>query len=98
MKALLLDQPGPLTTLYVSDLPEPHPTAEQVRVKVYAAGLNYKLYSDPIRIVKGFRRKSFPQSPFTIQAFTNQIGLLYISAYKIKSWHKYTPKSISYIR
>jgi hypothetical protein len=33
-------------------------------------------YSDPIRIVKGFRRKSFSQSPFTIQAFTNQIGLL----------------------
>jgi hypothetical protein len=36
------------------------------------------LYSDPIRIVKGFRRKSFSQSPFTIQAFTNQIGLLYL--------------------
>jgi hypothetical protein len=33
-------------------------------------------YSDPIRIVKGFRRKSFSQSPFTIQTFTNQIGLL----------------------
>jgi hypothetical protein len=34
-------------------------------------------YSDPIRIVKGFRRKSFSQSPFTIQSFTSHLGLLY---------------------
>lgn len=40
MKALLLDQPGPPHTLYVSERPEPHPAAGQVRVKVYAAGLN----------------------------------------------------------
>jgi len=38
-----------------------------------------KMYSDPIRIVKGFLRKPFSQSPFTIQSFTNQIGLLYQS-------------------
>ena len=35
-----------------------------------------QVYRDPIKIVKGFRRKSFSQSPFTIQAFINQIGLL----------------------
>jgi hypothetical protein len=37
------------------------------------------LYSDPIRIVKGFRRKSFSQSPFTIHSFTSHLGLLYVN-------------------
>jgi hypothetical protein len=36
-------------------------------------------YSDPIRIVKGFHRKSFSQSPFTIQSFTSHLGLLWRS-------------------
>jgi NADPH2:quinone reductase len=46
MKALLLNEPGPPTSLYVGDAPEPRPAAGEVRVKVHAAGLNpvdYKL-------------------------------------------------------
>lgn len=46
MKALLLDQPGLPASLYVGTVPEPHPAAGEVRVKVHAAGLNpvdYKL-------------------------------------------------------
>lgn len=46
MKALLLARPGTPDTLVVSEVPEPHPVAGEVRVKVYAAGLNpvdYKL-------------------------------------------------------
>jgi len=57
MKALLLDQPGSLDTLYVSDVPEPHPAAGEVRVKVQAVGLNpvdYKLAQN------GFARWHYP--------------------------------------
>jgi hypothetical protein len=36
-------------------------------------------HSDPIRIVKGSRRKSLSQSPFTIQSFTSHLGLLYVA-------------------
>jgi NADPH:quinone reductase-like Zn-dependent oxidoreductase len=51
MKALLLDQPGTPDTLYVSELPEPHPAVGEVRVKVHAAGLNpvdYKLVKNGV--------------------------------------------------
>lgn len=60
MKALLLDQPGPLDTLYVSELPEPQPAAGQVRVQVYAAGLNPADYKFAQR---GFSRWAYPHVP-----------------------------------
>lgn len=40
MKALLLNEPGPPTSLYVGTAPVPHPATGEVRVKVHAAGLN----------------------------------------------------------
>jgi NADPH:quinone reductase-like Zn-dependent oxidoreductase len=46
MKALLLEQPGPVHTLALSDVPEPHPGSGEIRVRVAAIGLNpvdYKL-------------------------------------------------------
>lgn len=46
MRALLLDQPGPVHSLRVDSAPDPEPGAGQVRVKVAAVGLNpvdYKL-------------------------------------------------------
>ena len=46
MKALLLDKPGPVSDLYVGDLPIPEPKANEIRVKVHAVSLNpvdYKL-------------------------------------------------------
>jgi NADPH:quinone reductase-like Zn-dependent oxidoreductase len=58
MKALLLDRPGSPDTLYVSDLPEPHPAAGEVRVRVHAAGLNPADYRFARR---GFPRWHYPQ-------------------------------------
>jgi NADPH2:quinone reductase len=46
MKALVLDKPGALETLYPSDVEKPQPGPTEVRVKVHAVGLNpvdYKL-------------------------------------------------------
>lgn len=46
MRALLLQQPGPVDTLSVGDVPEPTPDAGEIRVRVAAVGLNpvdYKL-------------------------------------------------------
>ena len=46
MKALLLDRPGPVDSLYVGELPVPEPGSGEIRVKVRAASLNpvdYKL-------------------------------------------------------
>ncbi len=46
MRALLLDQPGPVASLRVANAPDPQPGAGEVRVKVAAVGLNpvdYKL-------------------------------------------------------
>ena len=46
MKALLLDKAGPVSSLYVGDLPVPEPCAGEIRVKVHAVSLNpvdYKL-------------------------------------------------------
>lgn len=46
MRALLLDQPGPVHSLRVDSAPDPEPRAGEVRVKVAAVGLNpvdYKL-------------------------------------------------------
>ena len=46
MRALLLDQPGPVHSLRVDSAPDPEPGAGEVRVKVAAVGLNpvdYKL-------------------------------------------------------
>jgi len=46
MRALLLDQPGPVATLRIADVPEPEAGAGEIRVKVAAVGLNpvdYKL-------------------------------------------------------
>lgn len=57
MQALLLDEPGPATSLYVGTVPDPHPATGEVRVKVYAAGLNpvdYKLAS------RGVGRWTYP--------------------------------------
>ena len=49
------------------------------QAEIYPADIRNIGYSDPIRIVRGFRRKSFSQSPFTIQPFTNHLGLLYLA-------------------
>jgi NADPH:quinone reductase-like Zn-dependent oxidoreductase len=46
MKALVLDKPGTPESLYTSDVEQPKPAAGEVRVKVFAVGLNpvdYKL-------------------------------------------------------
>ena len=46
MKALLLDAVGPVSSLYVGELPVPEPGAGEIRVKVHAVSLNpvdYKL-------------------------------------------------------
>jgi NADPH:quinone reductase len=46
MKALLLDKPGPVSELYVGELPTPEPGANEIRVEVHAVSLNpvdYKL-------------------------------------------------------
>lgn len=46
MKALLLDRTGPVSSLYVGDLPIPEPGDNEIRVKVRAVSLNpvdYKL-------------------------------------------------------
>ena len=46
MKALLLHEPGPVSTLTVGDVPEPEPGPGEIRVRVAAMGLNpvdYKL-------------------------------------------------------
>jgi NADPH2:quinone reductase len=46
MKALVLDKPGTPESLYPTDVEQPKPRAGEVRVKVYAVGLNpvdYKL-------------------------------------------------------
>jgi len=46
MKALLLDKPGPVSELYVGELPTPEPGANEIQVKVHAVSLNpvdYKL-------------------------------------------------------
>lgn len=40
MRAVVLDEPGPLTNLYVRDLPVPEPSDGWVRIRVRAAGLN----------------------------------------------------------
>lgn len=57
MKALVLDRPGSPETVYLKEMPQPQPGASEVRVKVYAAGLNpvdYKL------AVSGFRTWNYP--------------------------------------
>ena len=46
MRALVLNQPGPVTSLNICEMPEPHPESGQLRVSVEAVGLNpveYKL-------------------------------------------------------
>ena len=46
MRALVLNQPGPVTSLNICEMPEPHPQSGQLRVSVEAVGLNpvdYKL-------------------------------------------------------
>ena len=46
MKALLLDAVGPVSSLYVGELPVPEPGAGEIQVKVHAVSLNpvdYKL-------------------------------------------------------
>ncbi|MBI5175613.1 MAG: alcohol dehydrogenase catalytic domain-containing protein, partial [Candidatus Melainabacteria bacterium] len=40
MKALCLDKPGPIESLYLTDREEPTPKADEIRVKVRAVGLN----------------------------------------------------------
>jgi NADPH:quinone reductase len=40
MRAVVLDEPGPVTNLHVVDLPIPEPAAGWVRIKVMAFGLN----------------------------------------------------------
>lgn len=40
MKALCLDKPGPIESLYLTDREEPKPKADEIRVKVRAVGLN----------------------------------------------------------
>jgi NADPH:quinone reductase-like Zn-dependent oxidoreductase len=57
MKALVLDKPGTPETLYPSDVEQPKPGPEEVRVKVHAVGLNpvdYKLAAS------GFPGWSYP--------------------------------------
>ncbi|MDX2244226.1 MAG: zinc-binding dehydrogenase [Leptolyngbyaceae cyanobacterium bins.302] len=72
MRALLLDRPGSPDTLYVSELPEPQPTAGQVRVKVHAAGLNPADYKFAQR---GFARWSYPHIPgMDVAGVIDEIG------------------------
>jgi len=40
MKAVLLDAPGPPSSLRIGELPDPVPSAEEVLVRVHAAALN----------------------------------------------------------
>jgi NADPH:quinone reductase len=40
MKAVLLDAPGPPSSLRIGELTDPSPSAQEVRVRVYAAALN----------------------------------------------------------
>jgi NADPH:quinone reductase-like Zn-dependent oxidoreductase len=58
MKALVLDKPGTPESLYTSDVEQPKPGPGEVRVKVYAVGLNpvdYKLAAS------GFPGWDYPQ-------------------------------------
>ena len=46
MKALLLFEPGPVSSLDIGDIPIPEPGPNEIRVKVHAVSLNpvdYKL-------------------------------------------------------
>jgi NADPH:quinone reductase-like Zn-dependent oxidoreductase len=49
MKAIALDRPGPPSTFYLSEMPTPEPVSGEVRVKVYAAGLNPADYKFAMR-------------------------------------------------
>jgi NADPH:quinone reductase-like Zn-dependent oxidoreductase len=40
MRALVFDQYGPPEVLHVADRPEPHAAADQIRIRVHAAGVN----------------------------------------------------------
>ncbi|HEY9677993.1 MAG TPA: zinc-binding dehydrogenase [Drouetiella sp.] len=58
MKALVLDKPGTPESLYTSDVEQPKPGPGEVRIKVYAVGLNpidYKLAAS------GFPGWDYPQ-------------------------------------
>jgi NADPH:quinone reductase-like Zn-dependent oxidoreductase len=57
MKAIVLDQPGPPDTLYVAEMPKSEPGIGEVRVKVYAVGLNPADYKFAMR---GMRTWSYP--------------------------------------
>jgi len=60
MKAWLVDQPGPVSSLYLADAPLPEPGVGEVRVHVHAVGLNpidYKL------IAGGHPAWRYPQIP-----------------------------------
>jgi NADPH:quinone reductase len=54
MKALILEKPGTPDTFYVSKMPEPQPGDGDVRIKVYAVGLNPADYKFALRGMKAW--------------------------------------------
>ncbi|NJR50614.1 MAG: zinc-binding dehydrogenase [Leptolyngbyaceae cyanobacterium CSU_1_3] len=54
MKALILEKPGTPDTFYVSEMPEPQPDDGEVRIKVYAVGLNPADYKFALRGMKAW--------------------------------------------
>ena len=60
MKALVIDKPGPPETLRLAEMPQPEPGEGEVRVKVYAAGLNPADYKF---MQRGFRTWNYPFIP-----------------------------------
>lgn len=60
MKAIVIDKPGSLDNLYVTEMPSPQPQAGEVRVVVHAAGLNPADYKF---IRRGFRTWQYPFIP-----------------------------------
>ncbi|NER37469.1 MAG: zinc-binding dehydrogenase [Oscillatoria sp. SIO1A7] len=72
MKALVIDEPGTPETLRLTEMPQPEPGEGEVRVKVYAAGLNPADYKF---MKRGFKSWSYPFVPgLDVAGVIDEIG------------------------
>jgi NADPH:quinone reductase-like Zn-dependent oxidoreductase len=60
MKALRFDKIGDLNNLTIKEQPLPEPDADEVLVRVYAAGVNR---SDPLNVFGHFKQTTLPRTP-----------------------------------